>query len=184
MITDFPARQEYETTGGILRFQFTPVNHIAYFPDEENIRYKPGPVSLSSPVVFVVGKRWMTGYSSYDKQEYTEQGDQNENGFLIKESLKGFLPGIDPEVLNLFQQMQHHEFIVKCTDANGRVRILGTKEKPLLFTYDAGTGRPARSTGITYQFYGENLMLSPFYNFSDGTIPDNSFGDDFNEDFA
>jgi hypothetical protein len=171
---DFPDREQFENTSGLIDFIWAPIRDVVELPLGDILTINDDPT-------FVQGRDWRRGYSVLDELEFEEQEKIEDIGPAVNYSFAGIIPKVEPAIVELFQNMQHSYHIIKTLDANGIQRLVGTKERPLSFTWSLSHGKGRSRNHIEYRFTGSGTSLSFIY--PDPNDPLSSLAGDFNDDF-
>ncbi len=157
-MNDFTSFQDTDNIGGCQSFQFIPVNQVVSIPDPIDFVIPTEPTLLS-------GATFFNGYSTAKTLLFDEKTQKNNAGEYFLQKISGFYPKIRPSILKLFKEMKNHKFIVLVHDNNNMLRMVGTLEQPLEFSYSLSTGtNPVQRNGITFEFTAENELPAPMYN--------------------
>lgn len=157
MITNFPKHKGYNPAG-LRTFKFVHVSHIARFPAIKNGQTQ-GVIQL------LQGQDWLTGYSTPYTLNYTEKAKPSPNGPFYEQSLSGVAPGDKPDLLDLMQSMEGHEFVLIAEDARGQLRLIGGYGYPLVFMSDFSSGSDrSEAKGFEFGFSGNSEFRAPIYS--------------------
>lgn len=155
-MTDFP-EFDNENMGGNESFEYSPKQNISAIAD-------PTDCIISSAVTFVSPYDFYTGKAVMKSLSFSEDEVPGSGGELYKRSIKGYYPTQTAAVLNLFKTMAKHHHVVKITDFNGAVRLVGNLVAPLKFKFKQATGdAPASKNGYSFEFYLTSKYPSPYY---------------------
>lgn len=155
MITDFPAKPVYNQ-GGYSTFKFIPHLFITSFPAAVNHVISTA-IITSSP--------WLNGYATYETLQFNEEDIKSGHGKSYRAQISGFIPGEYPELTQLlFEMEQMEKFVVQLRNSQGKIRIIGSPERPLEFSSVFSSGDQRSSAkGYTLKFTGDELNRAPFY---------------------
>lgn len=156
-MNDFKEVIGIENIGGCDGFMFADVDAIAYIPSS-------GGGGVDRSVVMKTG-RFLKGYASLTSLSFEETQSETVQGTLYTTSIKGKYPKLDAEMLKLFTLLVRSRTIVTVLDNNLNLRIAGTVDIGLKFKYKDDTGGKASElNGAQFEFYGQGISPSPFYN--------------------
>jgi hypothetical protein len=157
-MTNFPSITDIENMGGIFpEFEFIPCCKIVSMT-------KPLNGKITTAIVLLTGASWYTGVAISGTLDFEEKQGQTNNGNTFTPVLKGSIPKLTPEYLTLFEEMSVQKFVVKHTDNNGNIYIIGTKEEGLTFLFDRKTNALATGlNGHSFEFSVVRAETSPFY---------------------
>ena len=146
-----------ENMGGNESFYFSPVGNIKTLPDPVNS-------IISSSIDFYSSYDFYIGKANYKSLDFSESQKETDGGPVYNISIKGFYPGLNATMLNLFTEMAKYSHIVKITDFNENIRIAGTKQAPLKFKFSQVTGsEPGSKNGYNFEFYTQSKNPVPYY---------------------
>lgn len=101
---------------------------------------------------------------------YRSRQKTTNQGAYYEATIEGFRPLLDQAHQHELCKLKNGYYIAIITDNKDQVRIVGTKETPLLFTSDANTKKKkAEADGANWKFYG-NQICQPLY-IAAGTEP-------------
>lgn len=152
----FPIFDNIDNMGGNKSFMFIPEDEIVEIKSPVNFVIQEAPVLLT-------GKTFLNGYASHKTLRLSEIPEQTAAGTHFNSKISGFYPKIIPNVVSSFVKMKERMFVVAVLDNNKQLRLVGTKEQPLQFTFSLDTGANAATrNGITFEFTGQSILPSPF----------------------
>jgi hypothetical protein len=152
----FPTFNNADNLGGNQGFSFIPADLVLNIPPT-NGGYLDDDPELAE------GASFFNGYATAKTLLFDEKEQKSNAGTSYLQKIIGFYPKIIPSVVSLFTQMRNRKFIVKITDSNGLLRLVGTIEQPLEFRFSLSTGNaPVNRNGISFEFYSENEHPAPF----------------------
>jgi len=139
---------------GVASFQFVEALGIDSLPD---------PVAgIINQITLKSGYAWKAGYSAYDSLQFEEEPIESDHGLYFNSTLRGFVP--DAAAINtLFSEMKGRWFILKITDNDGLIRIVGTLDQPLQFSSHLDTETASGQKGHSYAFKGIQKNKAPIY---------------------
>lgn len=148
---------DMESMGGVVEFNFSPIENIAVIPDAVNDCIST-PITFSGANIFFQGKALRDSLNFSEKQKITNAGEN----FITE--VTGMVPKLTVPYLNIFNEMKRHRFVLLVTDNNGLLRLCGTKEKGMRFSFDQDSkNRPGLLSGFQFSFTLESDKSSPFY---------------------
>ena len=145
---------------GIPFFEYLPIEWIESFPefiDDDN--------TITTAVVVIPGKQWLTMDQIIKSIDYREpQRDSPQKPFYNQIFNVDVSQDI-PEKNNQFNIMKNHRFIIRYTNSNGYVKLLGSPEYPFKFKADLNSGKKTGSfSGHKIKFESQNPQKAPFYS--------------------
>lgn len=147
-----------DNTGSLESFEFIPSTDVYNIPVAIS-------GNITSAITLVNEKKWYTAKATADTLGYKEISQNSENGAFYKKELFAFIPSDLPAIANLFSEMENERFIIKYTDHEGRIKIVGSIEEPLQFKADMNTQTDASGRkGHFITFYGDGTFKSCFYS--------------------
>lgn len=146
---------------GIKKIEYIPVKWIELWPEFIDTNN-----TITTPIQLIAGKNWLLASFSTKTSKYIEKLKSNNKGLKYESSITAFISLDTPKISELFNSMARNQFIVKLTDKNNLVRIVGTPITPLSFSSDLSTGKKGGDTkGYSYTFFGDLFDKAPFYIF-------------------
>lgn len=144
--------------GGILAFNFVPVDDVSSFPEVVNGK-------IIKPLTLNADGQWFCGYSTLEKTKYTEPDEDSPAGKVFKKVFSGFYPKDTEEMAILFNKMRNRKFIIDYTDMNHIRKIVGTVEEGLKFSSSFSTGEKVVDlAGHSFRFYGDGSAKAYIYD--------------------
>jgi hypothetical protein len=158
MIQNFFSFDNIENIGGCYElFNFIPASLIDVMPDYANGYYSSQPTFYGSSV-------WLNGKSLQNKLSFSDEQIITNNGKHYKIVVQGFIPKLTYQYLHLFHEMSQQKFILKITDGNGSVFIIGTKKEPLSFKFSRKTeSTGAGLAGHSFEFFANSSLPAVLY---------------------
>lgn len=148
---------DMESMGGVVEFNFSPIENIAIIPDAVNDCICT-PITFTGANTFFQGKALRNSLNFSEKQKITNAGES----FVTE--ITGMVPKLTGSYLYLFNEMKRHRFVLLVTDNNGSLRLCGTKEKGMRFSFDQDSkNSPGQLSGFQFSFTIETEKASPFY---------------------
>lgn len=132
MITSFTIAS-LENAGGLKKLEFIPSNFVAQYP--QIIHGK-----LQGPIVLAVGVNWLVGYYSKRTSTANKTAEYTAAGVMSVVRLTGRIPISTVGIHQNFSRMQQTPMIVKYTDNNNKVWIIGTPQSPAYFNFSENSG--------------------------------------------
>jgi hypothetical protein len=158
---NFPQITEMDNQGGNLTFDYIPIPSVLFIP-------RPVSGKVLSPILLNVPAVWFLGYSTKDTLSFETEPVTNEQGTYYQHAVKGFYPKPSPELISHFDNMKNQKFIVRITDSNNRIRIVGGINQPCTFSYSEITGSRAQDLpGVNFEF--NNANYHPCFFYGDGS---------------
>jgi len=155
IMNNFPT-PNIDNLAGLEKFNFIEVENIVSIPE-------PLDQIISSPITIKIGSVWLNGYGSINSLKFSEISKKNDSGIYYKCELNGFTPE-SIEILQLFSKMDGHKFILRITDNDDLIKILGKADQPLEFNTDFQTQTVNGVKGYNYKFFGNIKKRSPVYD--------------------
>jgi len=139
--------------GGLVKIEYAPTLWI----DESSFR----PIISSSwnfqnEILFLTGD-WLTVHLLSLDNIWNEDERRSKQGKYYPQRIAGIAPNLRPEVSGEFDRMADHTFILKITDKNKRVWLIGTPETPLEFKAPGTSGKGSQKNAYQIQFTGNTL---------------------------
>jgi len=148
-----------QNSPGVIKIEYIPINWILTWPEFIDTNN-----TITSSIQLIPTKDWLLGSFSTGTSKYSEKTKKSKKGLKYKASLKAFISIDSPEISDLFNKMARELFVVKITDKNNSIRILGTPTVPFQFSSELSTGKKTGdSKGHDYTFYGDLFEKAPFY---------------------
>lgn len=143
---------ELELLGGLQFFKFIATSEVASIQTPAN-----GLVNVQ--ITLNAGGAWGNGYASRGSLAYECDAKSDKGRPLYDHQLKGFYPGLSPEMSTLFTQMLTKKFVVIAPDNNGINHLFGGKLDGLSFKFSEKTGKtPSDRPGYEFEFFGKTRM--------------------------
>lgn len=117
-------------------------------------------------ILFTQGS-WLTLPARPGSPDWSQTENRSEQGPFYDQRLQAVLPHMRIEVEAELERMSQHAYLLRMTDRNGKVWLLGTPDHPFYFKADSATGdsagfnnypvlfesqTPWRATGFTPSF--------------------------------
>lgn len=112
--------------GSLSSVKFCPVDMISNIPDAVD-------GVISSSVTFAAGGQWFDLPPSYESASFTEDEPDNDQGVIYKQDVSLFYAGKNTAADLLLDELARKRHILKITDANGLVMLLGRHEIDEIF---------------------------------------------------
>lgn len=145
---------------GITKVEYVPVQWVETWPefiDDNN--------TITIPIVLIPGKDWLLASFSAKSAVYNENQSSKKHSDSYKVSLDAIFATDNAGASELFDEMAKYQYILKITDRNGLVRVVGNPKTLLSFTSNLTTGKqPGDTKGYKYSFEGLLFHRSPFYS--------------------
>jgi hypothetical protein len=147
---------------GLAAIRVIPVDNVVSIP---NAQFG----IVEEAIVLADENNYMDITFEQDTADFSEDGQDSKQGEFFKTKLELFVAGMKPESDYNLGLLYRGEFVVICTDNNGRVRICGSQDYPMSFTHKKGTSKKVGgSAGYNLTFMSEAPHQSYFYN---GSVP-------------
>lgn len=119
----------------------------------------------TNPVTFNLGFDWLKAKFVHGTAQYNLLNRNNEDGDVMPIKIKAEFPFDSTDASELFQKMLKLRYILRIRDVNNNTYLIGTPEFPIRFRYTRESGKIAGDfAGFKYEFYGDSLIIPPFYN--------------------
>jgi len=147
--------------GSVQKIEFCDVTLISSIPRMQN-------QLISDPIVFSAGGSWTEIYFTKETSGLSEQEKTSEQGPHYDILINGLLPKRAQATDGQMVDLHGTEFVVKITDGNGKVKLVGSKDSPLRLQTDRTTQpQPEGRNALTYKFTGKSKTRSPYYTGED-----------------
>lgn len=154
-MSNFP-KAKTDNLGGVRKFEFIASNNVLSIPIPVN-------AVISASIPLKSGSAFLEGYATAKTLLFEEKNKLSNAGTSFLQEISGFYPGNTPEIIDFFSNMLRHNYIIKITDSNNYLRLVGTLESPLVFAFDLSTEAAVpKRPGIKYSFFAENILPAPF----------------------
>jgi hypothetical protein len=148
-----------ENAGGIAKIECLPIEWILSFP-----LYVTENNEMNTAITLKGGFSWLPIPILVESAGYKEDQSNSDHKSLYNALLSANVPKDISNVSALFNRLRRHRFIVRYTDKNGFVKIVGTPTYPLAFLSKLSTGNSlSQLNGHTITFSGKLLDKAPFY---------------------
>lgn len=153
--SDLSAPDERATPGGSCTLYAVRRQDVLSMPS-----HIPGQATMD-PLLIQNGTQFYTYRLDADSIRFTESTEDSRQGSLSRISLSGFRTEISIEHQTELEKLRPGYYIVLWEDALGRRRLLGTPDRPMLFTYSSDSGATDQDeTGATWRFDGIQVGYS------------------------
>ena len=144
---------------GIAKLEYLPIDWIESFPEflsEFN--------EIINEISVIADKDWILMTAIQDTLEFKEeQTDSNQTEYFTA-SVNGSVSMDTTSTNAQLNLMRRLKFILKYTDKNGNIKIVGTPDFPLSFSSGTSTGsNSTQLNGYSFIFKGKIKEKSPFY---------------------
>jgi len=140
----------------IKSFEYIAVKDILTFPNTNTS-------SITSSILLQAGANWQVGYSREKKLKYSDKGRSSKPGTIFNHEMSGTWAGSSVDIDAEFLAMLKDKFVIKLKNTLDEVRILGTKETPLTFSYSHLSEIVEGIEGYSYKFTGKSFKQSLLY---------------------
>lgn len=138
---------------GITKLEYLPIDWLDD-GDYEEVIYQGNFQKAINPTLG--GQSWLT-LPFFAGATWTEAADSSAFGNVFTQEISGVIPKMTAAQQSELEKMGRHRFILRITDRNGLVWLVGRKEEPLQFFANsnagsisgAGNGHQFRFTGAT-----------------------------------
>jgi hypothetical protein len=143
--------------GGIGFIRIIPVDNVAGVSEPVN-------GIVSDTLQLYDETNYADVYFPVGEGSFDEQQAEDEHGIYYKATLKWFIPQHTPEMQEAIAALAGIRAIAIYQDNNGYARVVGSKDYPLRFSSDYGTGKKVRdANGIDMVLSGDSDFASDFY---------------------
>lgn len=145
--------------GGVKLLEYLNIKDILKFPEFINDNN-----TITSPVILQGGTSWLNAEILPNETRYRErQRGTNQNPFY-NQRLTGIIPKDEATNSNQILIMKDYRFIIRYTNMNDEVKLLGSPEYPFKFKGDLDSGSaPGKFSGHKFEFFSENPKKAPFF---------------------
>lgn len=152
----------YSNTGGLQSFLFADADELLYDPRPR--RDLSGSLVIQA-IPLINGARWQLASVVRYSLSYRERKRENRDGSSYRQQLSGIIARHSPVISTILSQFDNRRFVLLVQDMNGYYRLVGSKECPLQFSYQADPGSaPGDRNQVSFEFEGEQLGPAPFYS--------------------
>ncbi len=153
-----------DNMGGIPVCRFAAYDHI------ESLARPNSANTVEEDPVFVGANGWLDAYSTEGTGRLTISSKMEAGVEIYDHTLVGFIPGnVQEQQLNL-EDIRQHLHIVRCTDADGKERQLGSTRNRARFAYEFDSGGlPSQRKGANYRFTWRNHRPAPYVDLGSGS---------------
>jgi hypothetical protein len=142
--------------GSLSKIEFIPIEDVIEIPAVKNL-------ILTTDLILQPGARWYMMQCTFETMGMGYDSEKTIHGDKYNPKISAFIPKLTPDIEATLQEMQGHLFLVRATDNNGYVRIIGTIDAPLQFSNDGSAGKIiADKNGTNISFAGEAVQ-KPYY---------------------
>ncbi len=154
-----------DNIGGLESFLFIPVD------DAISIARPVNHIIQEAVVINVAGgAQWFTAYITQGTLFYKEDKNKTVHGNPYNRSLVGFVPKDTEELAELFDEMGDVRFLIDCLDNNGKRKLVGSLDSPLVFASLMSSGEaPEGRNGHQLTFSGNASHKAYFYDPDEGS---------------
>lgn len=146
-------------TGGLTKVEYVPVDLIA----KDSFEPITNGRNLQKAVVLTSGD-WLTVFLDIGRQ-YREPFRRDVQGGRYEQDIAGNIIGTSDALEEELERMPRRRYLVRITERDGRIRLIGTPTAPLTFEYEYDTGASvADSRGYQIRFFGLTPDKSYLYN--------------------
>lgn len=146
--------------GGIQTIEYLPtlwINSNTY----EKIRNSSNNWQYAVPLI--AGATWLSMPLLPSRRNWSENGQATAQGPRYEQSINGVVPKLRPTVAYEIQQMELLDFLVRGTDRNGQVWLIGDLNAPLSFRAKADTTDDNGLNNYAIAFEGATALRSAGY---------------------
>lgn len=106
---------------------------------------------------------WYQGIPTPYTLDYQESRRQTRYGDSYQQQVDGVLARQSPELQEVLSALNRRRFVVITRDRNGYLKLIGTKECPLEFSFSSRTGSsPTERNQVSFRFRGDTRRPSLF----------------------
>ena len=149
------------------------LNPVSWIFREDVAGFTFNETTLFCSVTLKTGKSWNSLYGTPETIQLESESQDTPSGMKYLYKLKKFVPKDRPEVESELLRMTNRRLILKVTDKNGTIRLLGTMDSPMKMT--SKLLKPAALetfNGYELLFSGEFSGPAGFLQPPTGIIPD------------
>lgn len=157
-----------ENLGGVATVQAIRVGNIDTIPAATN-------KIISSDIIITPGTSFKTYEFPPDSVEYKETGRPTQNGVAYTHRISAKRPRMQALAAAEIARLDEGWYVVIFTDYNAERRIIGSPERPILFSNSGGTGRRrSDENGYNWKFEGKAQGPASFLDASVNIIESNA----------
>lgn len=152
-------RDGRRNVAGLVSFFFVEANQLLADP-----RPKAGAVSLIVDELPVSPTaQWYQGIVTPFTLSYAENRQQTRQGEYYRQQLDGVIARQSPELQEVLSSLHRRRFVLVSRDRNNYLKLIGTKECPLEFSYSSSSGSsPRERNQVSFRFSGDTRTPSFF----------------------
>jgi len=142
--------------GGIAEFKFARLQDASSFSVLDSV--------VQANALSQIASAWYTGYSTISELKFSEEQSVGDHGSSFVKTLEGFFPGDDENILPLMNEMAGQYFLLYLKDNDELMKIVGSVNEPMIFTFKFSSANPKGKKGYTWQFMGAGRSKSPIWD--------------------
>jgi hypothetical protein len=120
------------------------------------------------------GALWYQAFVTKHTLQYKGAGELTRSGMRYEHLLSGLVGKVTPEVAAILAQFHEQRFVIIYQDRNQYLRLIGSKDYGLEFSFSEDSGRvPGDLNHTSFQFKGQSKFPAYFY---DGNLADTLAG--------
>ena len=131
---------EYASTSWIDPSSFSPIISSTY--------------NFQQAFSFFPGFDWLKLPVLPKEDRWRETENNSEQGPSYRQEITGITPALRPVVHGEFAKMAQHDFLIRLTDRNGQVWLIGTLDEPLQFSSSGASGQHGGRNRYQIRFSG------------------------------
>lgn len=146
--------------GGITTIDYLP---IAWIDQDGYEKIRNSSNNWQYAIPLLPGASWLTMPFLPTGRSWSESGQPTEQGLRYEQSISGVVPKLLPAAQAEIQQMEQIDFLVRGTDRNDQVWLIGDLHAPLQFRAQGSTSDEAGLNSYNIRFEGATALRSAGY---------------------
>lgn len=131
---------------------------------------------ITRELPLVPGAVWYQAIVGKHTLQYKGDSKMRRAGREYDHTLSGVIPRISPEMLAVIRQFDQQKFVIIYQDRNNYLRLIGSKNYGLSFSYQEDSGRvPGDRNQVSFSFSAKSRYPGYFYH---GALYDSLAGED------
>lgn len=148
--------------GGLIDLQYAPVDWIDSFPPNPELLVNN---IINTAITLIAGKDWLSMGLLPESLDFKQTSKSTNQGNRHQMILSGEIPFLEKTKFGIsnslrrrtFEQMERRRFVIKITDTNGVVWILGDIQSPLEFISTEDIKKEIKGGHVLpFQFTGQH----------------------------
>ena len=108
---------------------------------------------------------WLSAPLESEERLHEEEWQPDAQGGFHNQTVQGFIRGRSNALVSEMNKMKRQPFLVRITDADGVVHLVGTPTEPLYFDFNFSSGgNAANEKGFTVRWTGRTRDSAFHYN--------------------